>query len=324
MIDVSKLNEDWWSPKNTTNAGAGGGGGMNIGPWNPTPVGGGMGGIIPTPTNWSSPYTEKGGVTGYRSDTGKPGGGGPLGGINAVPLNLTPPGGGGGGGGTNMGGNTTNAGTFTYDPSSYYPGYGQTQSYNYPKELGWASDVLGEYAYTGRPADWSPYYQQAKQAVNYDILDAINQAKEQAGLGGMRWSSPLGRSAQDIAARTMANLGTTYTQQQLGALENAANRGLTAAGMLPGVAQQYQQMPLDLSAALYNMGSGLQGAYQNMISPYYNEAMRMAQENNPWLQFGQQVSALPFQSVPQQYQQSFLSQLLGLGGTLGSSYLLGR
>ena len=44
----------------------------------------------------------------------------------------------------------------------YYPEYGQTQAFNYPEEMDWVSDVLGEYVYIGRSTSYSDWYQTAK------------------------------------------------------------------------------------------------------------------------------------------------------------------
>ena len=62
------------------------------------------------------------------------------------------------------------------------------------------------------------------------------------------------------------------------------------------------------------------------MQPQLSEFQRMAPENNPWLQQMQQF--LPgamqgMQQVPQQYQPSFMSQLLGGAGSIGAGLLGG-
>ena len=205
-----------------------------------------------------------------------------------------------------------------------------------------AYDMLG----TGNPTSASPWYQQAKQQTQYDIEDAIKQANEQAGLGGQRWSSVLGRTAQDISSRRMAELGSQYAQMEMGAEEAARNRQLQSMGMLQGLGgdyagltesaknramgaaqglqglgQQYFNAPMDLASQSFQMGSGLQNAQQQMIDKYFGEFMRNAGENNPYLNMIYQMAT--GQGVPQQYTPGLGSQLLGGLTGLGSSYLLG-
>ena len=194
--------------------------------------------------------------------------------------------------------------------SSYFPEYGQTQGYTYPDEMNWATDVLGEYAYTGRPTSWSPWYQQAKKGVETDVMDAIKQAAEKAGLGGTRWSTPMGRTAQDISSRAYQDLGTQFMGLETGALENAANRGLTAAQTLPGVAQLRQQMPMDYASNLMGMGQGMNQSYNQMLSPLQQEWMRTQPEYSPWNQYGGGLLGATM-GGPQMYQQGCMSQLLG-------------
>ena len=222
----------------------------------------------------------------------------------------------------NYGGTTTTTGatnmttgtpaSYGYDFSSYFPEYGQATTLQLPQELDWASSALGELSATGRPADWAPWYQQAKGVAQTDIMDAIKQAAEQAGLSGTRWSTPMGRTAQDISGRRMQELGTEYTQQQLGAMENAANRSLTAAQGLGNIAQQRWNMPLQYASQAMGMGQNMQQQYQNMFNPQYQEFLRTAAENNPWLNQAMGATSLTGQYTPQTYQQSFLTNILGM------------
>jgi hypothetical protein len=220
---------------------------------------------------------------------------------------------GAGGYGTAGGGQMTSGtpGSYGYDFSSYFPEYGQATNLQLPQELDWASQALGEMSATGRPTSWSPWYQQAKETVNTDVMDAIKQAAEKAGMGGTRWGTPMGRTAQDISSRAFQNLGTTYTGQELGALENAANRSLSAAQGLGNVAQQRWNMPLQYANQAMGMGQNMQQQYQNMFNPQYQEFLRTAAENNPWMNMGMGLTNLTGQYTPQTYQPSFLGQLLG-------------
>jgi len=209
----------------------------------------------------------------------------------------------------------------------YYPEYGQTQAFNYPEEMDWASDVLGEYAYTGRPTSWSDWYQTAKQTTHNDVMDSIKEAMAQADVMGLRNSTVAQRQAEDIASRASQGLAKEYMGLETGALESAANRGLSAAGMLPGVAQQRQQMPMDFANSAYNMGQGMTGSYNNMLAPIMQEWLRTQPENSPWMQYAMQMAGMSptgggsSSYAPQTYQPSCMSQLLGLGGTLGAAAL---
>ncbi|MCK7503249.1 MAG: hypothetical protein MZV70_03510 [Desulfobacterales bacterium] len=132
---------------------------------------------------------------------------------------------GGGGGSTQQG-----ATGLQQDPwaniQSYYPQYGQQTggfsnfpsqwgtasntlsgfangqyNTNVPSQWGTATDYASNYLQNGQSASAAPAYQAAKQAAQYDIENAIKQSAEQAGMGGMRYSSPMAASAQRIAGR---------------------------------------------------------------------------------------------------------------------------
>jgi len=232
-----------------------------------------------------------------------------------------------GGGGTTGGGAMPNTQDWGELFKSYYPEYGQTQGYTYPDEMNWATDFLGEYAATGRPTSWSPWYQQAKKGVETDVMDAIKQAAEKAGLGGTRWSTPMGRTAQDISSRAHQDLGTQFMGYETGALENAANRGLQASSMLPGLAQQRQDMPMQYAQGLMGMGQGMNQSYNQMLSPLQQEWMRTQPEYSPWNQYGGGLLGATM-GGPQQYQPGCMSQLVGaassaIPGAAGIKYLCG-
>jgi len=232
-------------------------------------------------------------------------------------------GGAGGGGSESGGGNVIDiagidpkevdtSGVVGTDPNEWYgTEQGQMQ---YPWAWEQASGVLGPMSETGMPADWDPWYQQAKQVAQTDIQDQISQAAEQAGLSGLRWSTPLGRSAQDIAGRRMAELGQEWTSQQLGALENARGRQLQSTGQLAGLGQNYADYENMLAQGAYQTGQGLMGAEQGIYDKQMQEFMRLAAENNPWLSMLFQLGT--GQGVAQQYQPSVITQMLGGAGAI--------
>ena len=198
-----------------------------------------------------------------------------------------------------------------------YPGYGEQQAYQFPAELENASQLMTGMAETGRPTTYGDWYQNMKGVVETDIMDAIKEASEQAGLTGTRWSTPLGRTAQDIAGRRMSELGTQWAGMEAGAQENAMNRALSAMGQLPGIAQMRQEMPMNYATGLYNMGGGMEQSYQDMLAPLYQEYMRTLPENSPWMNYAMQLSSISptggggSTMYPQMYQPSGLSQIFG-------------
>jgi len=185
-------------------------------------------------------------------------------------------------------------------------------------------------------------YQQAKGVAERDTTAAIKQAAEQAGLSGMRWSTPLGQTAQRIAGENMANLGLGFAGQEMGALEAARgrqmggvdqlygfgqgttglteaakNRGMQAAGGLTGLGQQYLNAPQDWAAQMYQMGQGMQGQAQSGLDRYYQDAMRGFAENNPWVGQAMNYFGIPTQMGYQQYNPSTMSQIGGVTSGLG-------
>ncbi len=275
-------------------------------------------------------------------------------------------GGGGGGGDATIGGGGDTADWTNFfnqlmnpDYQSYFSGYGteydpnsmytpwQTQQASdvfsqfaggvqatSPQEWDWASATGQQMAETGLPTSQSDWYTQAKGVAQTDIRDAIQQAAEAAGLSGMRWSTPLGRSAQDIAGRRMETFGLESTSrelaaqeagrgrqtqaipllQQLGAgrtglEENDMMRALTAAGQLGGIGQNQFGNQLGLAGQAQGLGGTMQGLDQNTINQIYQQWSKTTPENNPWLQAALGLSSTT--GMPQQYQQSGGSQFLG-------------
>jgi hypothetical protein len=233
-----------------------------------------------------------------------------------------------------------------------------------PKEWNTASSVLRDFATGGQgvdaPMDWlnasrnanqmansggmatsaSDAYQKAKGVAQTDTTDAIKQAAEQAGLGGTRWSSSMGRNAQDIAGRRMAELGSNFAQQEMTAQEAARgrqmeannqltnlgsgfagldtdtrNRALTATGQLSGLGQNMTRYPMELANQSFQMGSNMNQQDQSALDKQYQEALRGMNENNPWL--AKALGMATNQGQQQQYTPGLGTQLLGGLGSLG-------
>jgi hypothetical protein len=176
---------------------------------------------------------------------------------------------------------------------------------NYPSQWQTANDTLTGIAQNG----YGNWYDQAKQSAQFDITDAIRQAVETAGMGGQRWSSSLGRTGQDIAARTMAGLGQQGVQNQMG-----------AANSLMGLGNMYSQLPMDVANNMMGMGSQMQNAYNQEISPFYNLWNSMQSYNSPWLQNMMQMAQ---GSQPQTYDKSGFGSMLDSIFGLGGAWLMG-
>ena len=185
----------------------------------------------------------------------------------------------------------------------------------YPQQWQTASDVMTQFA-EGLPTSTETWWEAQQAPLERRISDLSKQAAEQMGLGGLRWSTPLTRNIADITGRETADLWSNLATQQLGLTEAAKNRGLQAAGMLSGLGQQYLQAPQDWASQMYQMGAGMTGLGQQGLDRSYQDWLRTTAENNPWLAQALGFAGLQSQMVPQQYQQSFLSQLLGFGGSI--------
>jgi len=220
---------------------------------------------------------------------------------------------------TTTGGTTPTGGTMGYMPP--LPATPQT-NIPWPEQWGTATKTLTGMAETGMPTTYAPWYQQARQVATQDISDAIRQAAEQAGLGGMRWSTPLGRTAQDIAGRTMGRVGTEWLGKEIGALEQARQRQLAATGQLAPLGQAVGQYPMDIAQRAMQMGQAMTGQRQAAISPLYQEFMRQIPEASPWLQLALGATQMPFTQAPQMYQPSLYSQMLGAGAAVAPFALM--
>lgn len=214
-----------------------------------------------------------------------------------------------------------------------------------PWQWNLGSQMATGMAATGMPVDQSASYQAQKAVAQQNIQDEINQAAERANLTGLRWSTPLGQSAQNIAGKYMTQLGASTTAQEAaaqeaargrqqqaynqmyqfgqgtsGLTESAAGRQMSAAGQLPGIGSLYAQYPMQLAQQGMQTGTALQQAQQAGIAPLLQEFLRTTPEASPWLTYAMQAVGLPFQSQPQMYQPSGASQALGTAGSLAGLF----
>lgn len=236
------------------------------------------------------------------------------------------------------------------------------QGFNYPSQWGQASDIYSYFGggaptdipqqwqqgtqmaqdiwgQQGMPTDTSQWWRSMQESIQPDITRSIQQAVEQAGLSGMRYSTPLGQQAARIGGEAQAGIMPQYWQMGMGAQEAARNRmmqvpgmmqafglgeaGLTeaaknramqAAGGLQSVGEQFFQAPMQVARTMMGMGGELGQQRQQAFSPYYSEFMRGRPEANPFLEMGMQFPYGQFGQQQQMYDPSFMSQLMQ-GGT---------
>jgi len=199
-------------------------------------------------------------------------------------------------------------------------------------------------AATGAPTDVSGIYSSWLPVAQQQMKDFSQSEAERLGLEGMRWSTPLQNRVSDYARQMSEQFGLNISQQQVqaeeaararqlqamplqyqygagtaGLAESAKDRGLAGAQGLAGLGQAMTQYPMDLAQLSMNMGLQGQQAQQAEYDKMYNEFLRTSEEGSPWLQ-----NALALLGIgggaytPEQYQQSGLSQGLGVGSSIAS------
>jgi hypothetical protein len=188
----------------------------------------------------------------------------------------------------------------------------QGQGFQYPWQWGQASDVYSRFA-GGLPTSTEDWWQAQQAPFERTISDQAKQLAEQMGLGGLRYSTPMGYGIADITGRETGKLYGGLAERQLGLTEAAKDRGMMAAGGLAGMGQQYLQAPQDWAQRMYGMGAGMTGLGQSALDRAYQDWSRTTPEMNPWLAQAMGFAGMQNQMMPQQYQPSFLSQILGFG-----------
>jgi hypothetical protein len=192
----------------------------------------------------------------------------------------------------------------------------EPQPFPFPEQWQTASDVWTRFA-EGLPTDTGEWWEAQQAPFERRISDQAKQMAEQMGLGGLRYSTPMGHQIADITGRESANMWAGLADRQLGLTEAAKNRGMQAAGGLAGLGQQYLNAPQDWAQRMYQMGAGMTGLGQQGLDRAYQDWGRMTPEQNPWFRQGMGFAGMQNQMMPQQYQQGWLNQLMsGFGGIL--------
>jgi hypothetical protein len=193
-------------------------------------------------------------------------------------------------------------------------------------------DALNPMAQSGQPVSSDPWWAATQDVTNRTIQDQIKAAAEQAGMGGTRWSTPLGYTAQDIAGKYGEQAAQAWADREMQAQEAAKARQLEATGQLFNYGQgQYQmtqdalkrraqmlagignlgaekaQLALQVANQMYGMGSGMQDQQQQSIDASYN---------NPYMNYGNQYMSQQSAGIPQTYQPSWGTQALGAASSI--------
>lgn len=172
-------------------------------------------------------------------------------------------------------------------------------SFSYPSQWEQASQL-----YSNLGNLMGPMWQSMKEKAGYDITDAVNQAVEQAGVSGLRRSTPLGQQAARIGAQGMASIMPEYWQQGLGAQQAAAG-GLSNLGSL------YSQLPMNVAQTMMGMAGQQQGMNQAAFQPYLQQFEWGRPET--YLPYALQMGGMQNQYYPQTYQPSWFSNMANAG-----------
>lgn len=195
--------------------------------------------------------------------------------------------------------------------------------FNYPSQWDEASDFWSQMLRTGMPTDIEPWWQAQQEKTKYGIERAGKEAAEQFGLGGMRYSTPLGQQLGRLGSEAWAGIAPQYWGMGAGMKEAAKGRQMGAAQGLMGVGSEFARFPLETGERMLGMSGEYQRQRMASMFPFMQEFQRMTPERSPWLQYGAQFPYGAFQQEPVQYQQSPFSQMLGFGAQLLPTLLSG-
>ena len=197
-------------------------------------------------------------------------------------------------------------------------------NFPFPSQWGEASDFWSQMLETGMPTSIEPWWQAQQQAAGVQIERAGREAAEQYGMGGMRYSSPLGQQLGRIGAETTAGIMPQYWQMGMGAQEAARGRQMGAAGALFGIGGEYARLPMEVGERMLGMSGQLQQQQMASMYPMMQEWQRNLPEYNPWMQYGMGFPYGQFGQMPRLYQPSGMSQMMDVGmGGLGVAAGLG-
>lgn len=191
----------------------------------------------------------------------------------------------------------------------------------YPEQWDWASEALRGIAETGMPGitpeyaetAWLPYQRRGQQEAM--------QAREQAGLGGLRWSTPLAGRLEDIWGGASERFGAGMERMRMEDIAGQRAARLGAAGGLGGLGGQYAQLPLTVAQSMMGLGGAQQQMQQAELDRQREEWLRQQPEYSPLLPYQGYGAQMP--TGPSTYGPSFGSQMLDIGGQLGLAQMMG-
>jgi hypothetical protein len=208
-------------------------------------------------------------------------------------------------------------------------------------------DMMG----SGEAVDTSGIYDANKAVGLRDLEETSKNMAEKFDVGGLRFSTPLQAGITRESERMSENLASQQAQAQIAAQENAMSRVMSSLGLgtnlgsaqggfglsnagnemqagmfnagnqmsnignqlgatsqLSNLGGQYAQLPLTVAQSMDQLGQSAMGQQQSELS---------GMQNNPWLQYAMQYSGQSPYGIPQTYQPSTLSNLLGgIGGSI--------
>lgn len=201
-----------------------------------------------------------------------------------------------------------------------------------PTAWGTAENAYNNMVGTGNPTDVTGWWNAQQPKFQTQMGDISKQMAEQAGLGGMRWSSPLATGIAEQGRRGLENLTADFAGRQITADEAAKQRMMESMSGLTGLGQGQANLGLANTANMFTGAGGLANigqlqfnapmqaaqALQNSGNNMWNQqnAMMNQMYNPPWMQGALQASGQSAYGTPQTYQPSFGENMLGVAGQL--------
>lgn len=196
----------------------------------------------------------------------------------------------------------------------------ETGEFPYPQAWETATDIYSRLA-EGMPAMTPEYAQQAWLPYKRQAEEGAMQARESAGMTGMRWGTPLAGQMESIWGGAGERFGSEMEKMRMGDIQNQRMAMLGAAGGLGGLGGQYAQLPLTVSESMMRQGMTQQQMQQMEYDRQMQEFMRTQPEYSPYLPYMQQGAQVP--TGPAQYQPSFGGQMLDIGGQMQMAKMMG-
>lgn len=188
----------------------------------------------------------------------------------------------------------------------------------FPEQWQTATDIYNQFAETGMPTDVSGMSGALWDVYSVEAQRAAERQLERAGLMGTRFGTPVGRRVGEEFARAGERVHAEMLPWEFAAQEAARGRQMGTAGGLTGLGGQYLYAPMNIAERMAGMGGRAQEAQRREIDPVYQNWLREQEENSPWLQYAMDFGGGQVPYGPQMYEPGWSSQLMDIGGTLGT------